>query len=157
MKGHTLRKWQHQPGFELPTVCKAHVFPSTCTAETGQGRGNERGEDSGTSQSRNHPRHDSRTVGLLRASPEIKPPWEERAQKLDCTHAEAEMLVGLVHGAIQEMLRKMDECGPGGPEAETAGETAPGDGVEPRGGWVPGAVTPGVGRVRGPRSPSSSG
>lgn len=93
----------------------------------------------------------------MRASPEIKPPWEERAQKLDCTHTESEMLVGLVYGAIQQILRKIGECGPGDAEAEGAGETAPGDRVGQRGGWVSGGVTPGVGRVRGARSPSSSG
>ena len=56
--------------------------------------------DSGSSQSRTHPRHNSRTVSLVRASPKIKTPWEERAQKIDRTHTEFEMTMGLVHGAI---------------------------------------------------------
>ena len=111
------------------SVSKAHALPTTYTAETDKAeRMKEEEGDSGTSQSRNHPRHDSRTVSLVRTSPGIKTPWEERARKIDRTHTEAEMTMGLVPGAIEETLRKTDECGAtgGGVEAEGAGATAPG-------------------------------
>ena len=105
-----------------------HFLPHTLLRQDKAERMKEEEGDSGTSQSRNHPRHDSRTVSLVRTSPGIKTPWEERARKIDRTHTEAEMTMGLVPGAIEETLRKTDECGAtsGGVEAEGAGETAPG-------------------------------
>ena len=97
----------------------------------------------------------------MRASPKIKTPWEESAQKIDRTRTEFEMTIGLVHGAIQEILRKADECGAagGGVEAEGAAETAPGAvrsreeaglwGCDLCGGWSQARFPPAQGGVGG--------